>query len=158
MLKIGNHIIVPVEALAFVVEIVDGKLVPITSVEDITTEKLMNEVRISINVMTERQRRDLDATSRRYKKFLASKEFMEEAELAFYNEIYKDFNIDEFQKNRTSVIEGLQKGLYELTDLMLEYNIPVHSLDAGPDDEPKIQEVPNLDQIRNILDGFGKKE
>lgn len=152
MIKIGDHVAIKVEALCFLASIKDGKLEPITALNG-TTEEVMNTTRKAMNSLLKREQKELDHISRNWKKFQATKEFMTEGELAYHEATWEGFDPDRDFKERTDIISGLQTALYEITDLMLEYDVPIKATDSSKD----MSETPaiSMDQVKNILKGLG---
>ena len=159
MLQSGNYTIIPVELLSVVLEVKeDGTVVHIGANDPkVTVEETLNEVRLSIhNAINERQR-NFDNLARRWKKFNASKEFMEANELEAYESYWKGFKFEDYSAHITGVISRLKQSMFEVTDFMLEHDISIKALEDNGDDTVEIKHV-SLSDVKNLFDNLGKSE
>lgn len=152
----GKYTIIPVEALSVVIEHKeDGTLRHIGIPEDMTLETSLNAVRLKIHETATSQEKSIDTVIRQWKKFQASKEFMEQDEREYFERIWSGFDMEKYLKTREDVSKDLRRSVFELTDLMLEHNIPIHKIDTDENEGGVVQV--SLDQVNNLLDGLGKK-
>lgn len=156
MIKSGNYIIIPVEAMSLVVEAKEGKLHLVGNFgNEFGVEKILNETRRAVHNIIKWERTNQEKVNRAWKKYNVSKEFMEPFELSLSEEMWNDFNIDRFNRQSTELIGGFDKAFFEITDLMLEYDVAVEQIE----DEQKAEvKTLSMDQVKGLLDGFGKKE
>lgn len=149
----GQYVIIPVEFMSIVIEIKEGKPFLVNNVGETDTEESLNTVRTAITREIKNHSSTLQKTLKQWKKFEVSKEFMEERELEFWNDAWKGFDLAKYEVQKKALVAGLEKALYELTDLMLEHNILIRK----DDDEVEVKSI-GLDDIKNMFDGFGKSE
>lgn len=152
----GRFTIIPIELLSLVVEKTENGLKHIGSNDDITVEESLNEVRFAINMQIQDQRAKHATVVRLWKRFQATKEFMDARELQMNEAMWLGFEFDKYEEQKNRLIAGLEKSMFELTELMLDNNVPLRSLE-DPESTDEVKHV-SLDDIKNMFDGFGKKE
>lgn len=155
MIRTDNYIIIPVEVSSFVMEVTeDGKLKLVGNQRGEDMETVMNEARRIVAGYADRQRNALEQTLKNWKRYNVSKEYMSEAELDFSKVIWEKFNEAEFTALSTSMTESFERSLFELTDVMLEYDIAIHKIDS--EDKENVKEV-SLDVISKLLGNLSNK-
>lgn len=156
----GRYTIIPVELLSVVLEVKeDGTVVHIGGSNDpkVTLEDTLNEVRRTIHLGIEERKRNSESLTRRWKKFNASKEFMDEDELKHYESYWKGFEFEKYSEHMAGVISRLNQSMFELTDFMLEHDIALRALEENGDDKPEVKQV-SLSDVKNLFDNLGKSE
>jgi hypothetical protein len=157
MIKHDNFIIIPIEATCLVVKVEDGKLVGVTGgLDNKPVHELLNEVRSAIHDIKERAIEKFERTSRGYKRFNAVREFLDEAELEYYTSVWGTYNLQEVEAEHKILMSNLNRAMFEVADLMLDFNVPVRAL--GSENPDSIAPDVNLDQVKNLLAGLGKSE
>ena len=160
MIKSGNYIIIPVEAMSLVVEVKDGKIIPVCAnnpgLASLNGDQILNETRRAIYSLLSKERDAHERVNRAYKKYHAVKEFLEDFERDIAESTWKKFNLDDYNASSLSAQGSFEKALFEIADLMLEYNVPIEKIDTD-EQQPEFKAIP-LDQVKGLLDGLGKKE
>jgi hypothetical protein len=157
-LENGRFTIIPIELLSLIVEKTENGLKHIGAPEDISVEDTLNEVRIAINFQIQDQRSKSETVNRLWKRFQATKEFMDPRELQMNEAMWAGFDHKKYEGDKTRIISGLEKSMFELTEVMLDNNVPIHALDSIDGEDPVEIRTTSLEEIKNMFDGFGKKE
>lgn len=147
MIRSGNYIIIPVEISSFVLEVKGDELSLVGESRGQTMETILNEVRRVLVGHATRETENQQGTLRSWKRYKVSKEFMSEVEAKLHEVMWQDFDYDKYLEESNGFLESYNRGLFEVTDLMLEYNIPIHSVSAEKKDpvkEVSLQEVSKM--------------
>lgn len=152
----GRYTIIPFEMLAIVIEHAgEGKLIHHGAHPDMSVEESLNNSRWAINESLTHARKSMEKTLKLWNRFQVSKPFMEKHEVELNEAMWVGFDFDKYTATKNTIISGLEKSLFELTDVMLENNVAIKSLDE--DVEQPIQISPE-DLMKKLFDGLGKKE
>lgn len=156
-LENGRFTLIQIEAMALVLERTDdGKLVHRGAPPHLSIEESMNDIRAGIHETLIDIKRSKEMIVKQWNRFLATKPFMESRELEMNEAMWHGFELEKYEAKKNNAVTVLNQALYEVTDVMLENNITLKSLE----DESKDIEVKHvsLDDVKNLFDGFGKKE
>jgi hypothetical protein len=150
MIKSEQYIIIPTGISSFVLEVKGDTIELVGNPEDRTQEQVFNEIRKTLFSMVTQETKLLENAIRMYKRFHATKEFMSEEELEYTSEGWNKFDPVKFESQCKKAREIYERSLFEFTDLMLEYNIPLHSI--GPE-QSDIQGF-SMSDVKNLLGNF----
>lgn len=152
----GRYTIIPFELLAIVIEhAAEGKLIHHGANPGMSIEESLNNSRWAISESLTHARQTLEKTLKLWNRYQATKPFMDEQEIKMNDLMWTGFDFDKYTGAKNSIISNLEKSLYELTDVMLENNVTIKSLD---NEEPGEVKSVSLDDIKKMFDGLGKKE
>jgi hypothetical protein len=153
----GRYTLIQIEALALVLERTeDGKLVHLGAPAHLSLEESLNDIRAGINETLVDVKRTREMVLKQWNRFQATKPFMEARELELNEVMWKGFELQKYESKKTSAIAALEQALYELTDIMLENDVTLKSLEDSTG-TAEVKHV-SLDDVKNLFDGFGKKE
>lgn len=153
----GRFTLIQIEALALVLERTDdGKFIHRGAPANISLEDSLNDIRAGIHETLGNVRHNMEMVLKQWNRFQATKPFMEARELELNEVMWRGFELEKYETKKKNAISSLEQALFEVTDFMLENNVTLKSLD-DPEGLTEVKNV-SLDDVKNLFDGFGKKE
>lgn len=154
-LENGKFTVIPVEALSLILEKLEDESYDMKGrPTDVSLEDALNQVRSRVHESVLDYQYTLDAVTKAWKRFNATKEFMDAGELSYHEGRWAGFDVDKFVREKNVTIQSLNRSIFEITDFMLENNITIKAFDGEKDEVKAV----SLDDIKNLFDGLGKTE
>jgi hypothetical protein len=155
MIKSGNYIIIPIGVSCFVIEEKEDKLELVGEAPGKSIDDIFNDMRKTVHGLAMQERKLVEQTERSWRRFQATKEFMSEAELKVTEGLWENFKLDEMKADCERFASNFEKALFELTDLMLEHNLVIKSVEGG--EESPLKGI-SMESVKSMLDNLGKSE